>query len=248
MKIATLNTWKNDGCYFKRVDIIQQQTSLLSPDILCLQEDFCTIDESIHTAKNIAASLGYDWAFCPARLKQRTLEDSSYESYSGLSILYRNSVLEEVLNEALPSNKEDGGRSAQFCKFSKQGYVFTIVNIHLTHTKNQALKNEQVRFILNHPFLAESENVLILGDFNLEPSNEVFLALEETGFSSIFSVQDLPLTFPAGASPRTTLDYIYYKLKKGIVKSPKLAYKDEVNGTYPSDHFGLAVDLIPSSL
>ena len=241
MKIATLNTWKNDGDYHKRVALICQETERLNPDVLFLQEDFSTTDKAIHTAKRIATSLGYNYHTSFTRLKNRTLDEVTHSSYSGLAVLTKG-VEATCFSEDLPTTKEDGGRTVQFCHFSIHSKQLVIANVHFTHIQDPLLKAKQVAYVLNHPAIQAAENALILGDFNMQPDHPVLNAFTEHQFKSIFAEEVPPLTFPASNAPKRTLDYIYIKSTELSIKNKEVCYNTPTQERYPSDHFGLFVD------
>lgn len=241
MKIATLNTWKNDGEYEKRVNLIIEQTRLLAVDLLFIQENFCTKDETIHTAKEIADGLGYTFIANHARLKHRSLNGKTYASYSGLAVIYKPSLNVLCHYEQLPTNSMDGGRGVQFCAVSFKGISVCVVNAHFTHLQDTELKKKQFEYVLKHKTLKDFSNSVILGDFNITPEHAIFEAIREKGF--VAAVEEQP-TFPASKSPQRTLDYIFTKTPDLIVKEQHVCYDTSKNGVYPSDHFGLSITLV----
>lgn len=240
MKIATLNTWKNDGAYHKRIALVIEQTKDLAPDLFFLQEDFCTTDKEIHTAKRVAKALGYTYHTSFTRLKNRVLDEVDYASYSGLSVLSKG-VEVVCSSENLPTTKEDGGRTVQFCRFMVNDKPIVIANVHFTHIPDSLLKAKQVDYVLNHIAIKSAENALILGDFNMQPDHPVLQELTAHQFKSIFDKEAAPFTFPASREPKRTLDYIYLKTSELVIKNKGICYNTAEQEVYPSDHFGIFV-------
>lgn len=67
MRIATLNTWKNEGDLSARLAAMAAGLRVLAPDVLLLQEVFRTADGAADTGRDLAAALGLALAYAPAR-------------------------------------------------------------------------------------------------------------------------------------------------------------------------------------
>ena len=65
MRIVTLNTWKNEGDYARRLPLMRDGLAALSPDVVCLQE--CFVADGFDTAAFLAAELGLHLYAAPAR-------------------------------------------------------------------------------------------------------------------------------------------------------------------------------------
>lgn len=61
MIVTYLNTWKNDGDYSARIQLMKEQTFFIKPDVLFLQEVFSTENDEFNTAKSIADSFGLNY-------------------------------------------------------------------------------------------------------------------------------------------------------------------------------------------
>jgi endonuclease/exonuclease/phosphatase family metal-dependent hydrolase len=69
MRVVTLNTWKNEGDYLRRLPLMRDGLAAMAPDVVCLQE--CFVAEGFDTAARLAAELGLDLHPAPARAKPR---------------------------------------------------------------------------------------------------------------------------------------------------------------------------------
>ena len=87
MRIVTLNTWKNEGDYPRRLALMRDGLAELAPDLVCLQE--CFANAGHDTAAWLAAELGLDCHAAPARAKVRRHMGQDLQSTSGLAILAR---------------------------------------------------------------------------------------------------------------------------------------------------------------
>lgn len=247
MLIATLNTWKNDGKYRERVNLCKQESKILNPDILLIQEDFSTEDGEVHTARAIATAMGKKYYTCKARIKERVFEGKDVLSSAGLAIISDLVCLQE-LEIALPTNDLDGGRNAQVVRFKINNHELVVVNLHLTHLRGAtALRLAQIDEILNQDEVALADDVILVGDFNAPYESEEVQYLVNLGFHDCFSTC---LETPGGTSPlknnqRVRIDFILLKSKNIICGNPAIVYDayDSTADTYPSDHLGVSTHL-----
>jgi endonuclease/exonuclease/phosphatase family metal-dependent hydrolase len=73
IRIITINTWKGDGNYDWRMQLMAMELYNLQPDIVCLQESVRSEDYQIDTAEFLADFLGLEMVYAPARLKSRSI-------------------------------------------------------------------------------------------------------------------------------------------------------------------------------
>ncbi len=178
LRILTLNTWKCDGLYRRRLNHMAQRLEELNPDVVLLQEVFATEDGQVDTAAYLAKHLAMAVTHAPARRKSRWFEERHCPSSSGLAVLTRQPVVEHHV-VALPTDEDDGERIAQIVKVVHQGNSFWVANLHLTHLPTAAkLRSSQLATCLSalrqHAGLGFS---VIGGDFNTGPGNPEFDAL-----------------------------------------------------------------------
>ena len=127
MRIVTLNTWKNEGQYERRLALMAKGLGELAPDVVCLQE--CFQADGFDTARHLADTLRLDAAVAAARHKLRAHQGRRIESASGLAILRRNGALASG-RLALPSDPADGERIGQWADVAPG---LRVLNLHLTH-------------------------------------------------------------------------------------------------------------------
>jgi endonuclease/exonuclease/phosphatase family metal-dependent hydrolase len=109
VKITTINTWKCDGDYRARMDLLAEQLHILKPDIIACQECFYSEKNNIDTLKFLADKLCMNAAFTGGRSKKRYFKGEWVDSQSGLGLLSVFPVT--VINEfRLPSVPEDNDR------------------------------------------------------------------------------------------------------------------------------------------
>src|ERR1700743_746360 len=87
IKIITINTWKCDGNYPRRMRILAKQLKDLAPGIIAYQECFYSDEGNADTLKYLADTLNMNSCFLPGRSKKRGFNGRWVESLSGLGIL-----------------------------------------------------------------------------------------------------------------------------------------------------------------
>lgn len=164
MRIVTLNTWKCDGDYPRRLTRMSTGLAALAPDLVALQEVFIAPDLGGDTAAFLAQALGMHKAVLPLRRKQRLVEGRSVESWSGLAVLSREPILAQRVI-TLPSDPRDGERAALAVDLAWEGLRIILVALHLTHLGDAApLRRRQWERIV--AATADVPTVLAAGDFN----------------------------------------------------------------------------------
>ena len=194
-------------------------------------------------------------AFAPARRKQRQVEGEWHDTWSGLGILSRfDAFRTETL--PLPDHPDDGERIALLGRWAIGGDL-VIANVHLTHLRDQdELRAEQFASLLAHPWLNLPGTVtLIGGDLNTRPAGlDRFRAvaaprrLTDT-FEAAGGDPDR-ITVPVGQSgrPGACVDFLLL-VEPGdganLTYSGAAVVLDwpDPDGVYPSDHYGIMVDL-----
>jgi len=169
---ATLNTWKGDGDYRRRVELICDKAKTLCLDILLLQESFEATALGLDTAKAVSDALGFSMAIQRARLKEREVEGVWGETGSGLAILTRGKILSDT-RIALDADAEDGERISQAVEIALDGLNMLIVNTHLTYLKNaDAMRRRELEQTLTAlPDLSQYDLVLMGGYLNCRPDS-----------------------------------------------------------------------------
>jgi endonuclease/exonuclease/phosphatase family metal-dependent hydrolase len=236
--LLTINTWKCDGDYYNRRKVLAaglRQMSLTDRVIFC-QECFQTIDGEVDTLRYLSDELNVPGYFAPARRKLRSLDGSTTDCFSGLGILTNLPVSDRTTIE-LPSSPADGGRVAQLLTLElTPGKSMLVVNVHLTHLRNQELRIRQMTSVLQEISASSTRYRIIGGDLNAEENSTEIQLLKERGpvlYSASHWVDHLLIIRPA-AEP-----YPQITGSETVLDQP-----DAENGLYPSDHFGVHAHLL----
>jgi endonuclease/exonuclease/phosphatase family metal-dependent hydrolase len=250
MRLVSLNTWKADGDYPRRLVAMASGLAALSADVIALQEDLRTMNGETHTALALARSLSMHLAWVPARMKVRPVSMHPTASTCGLAVLSRRPVLEQHAL-VLPQDPDDGERVAQCVRLAGDKGDWWLVNLHLTHLDERAgLRASQLEAAYRGMLrLAPGQPTVFCGDFNaaahapelvacLRPQGaltDAFAGLSKvTHITPTQQALDLDQVFlldPASGSP-------WQVRAAGVVLD-----RPDWQGVMPSDHFGVCVDL-----
>jgi endonuclease/exonuclease/phosphatase family metal-dependent hydrolase len=174
VRIVTLNTWKNEGEYARRLPLMREWLAAMTPDVICLQECFCA--EGFDTAFWLAAELGLELHAAPARGKPRPHSGGNLFSTSGLAVLVRGEAASTRL--ALTSHPADGERIAQRLDLVAQGESLRILNLHLTHLRGAAeLRAIQLREALAWAGADLAGGLVVAGDLNASAADPAIAPL-----------------------------------------------------------------------
>jgi endonuclease/exonuclease/phosphatase family metal-dependent hydrolase len=254
IQLITINTWKCDGDYYKRMQVLADQLKTLTPHIIACQECFLTQDETVDTLRFLAEELDMYYYFTPARLKSRLLGDKEVMSYSGMGILsaFRLDLLEEF---DLPTCDADGERRVQqlVIEIGEQKKIL-LTNIHLTHLSNATdLRKNQLELIAEKTTLTGYDHNLICGDFNCTlESEEIRTFITRTNAVDCYETG-------GGKEPRVSINNGSGKCVDHIFSFPVVQNEtytaftkanvvlneaDPKSNIFPSDHFGISTTLI----
>ena len=258
LRIITLNTWKGDGVYSKRLAEMANQLRQLHPDILFLQEAVQSVDGSVDTAGFLAEFLGLHSVYAPARLKIRQIEDKAHVCYSGLAILSSYAIIKQRIDR-LPSVAEDLDRISLTAVVALDDKQILLTNLHLTHLPGaDALRLRQFAAVTKHiNTLCNPSIWLCGGDFNCVLDKH---RLQEVSQNSWLQIDDCYLA-AGGHLPGRTLagnnrphalgriDYILNIVGRGMetlccTNGRVVLERADGNGVLPSDHFGVMVDIL----
>ena len=258
IRVMTINTWKCDGNYEKRLTLMAEQLKALSPGVVACQECFSSNEAQADTLKFLAKALNMNACFLPARFRKRIFKDNWVQSFSGLGILSA-FQLEALEDYTLPEVPGDEPRKLQLAEIVLPGNdKMLIANTHLTHLRNTELRKEQASFVAEKVSAFEAYKYkVVCGDFNAAPGSVELKALV-TKAKAIDCY-----TAGAGAEPRYSLaeaydrgikicvDHIFVLPYPGTNTYPDfvnsaivLNSKDNEKGIYPSDHFGISTALV----
>jgi endonuclease/exonuclease/phosphatase family metal-dependent hydrolase len=164
LRLVTLNTWKGDGAYQKRLVAMAAGLASLSPDIVALQEVLLAPDAGYDTAAYLATALGLHAANAPGRRKPREVEGRTVESASGLALLSRFPIRSQ---RSMPLTKDprNGDRAALIAKVEVHGGSLTVACLHFTHF-HDANDVRRRQWEETQLAVAGAATVLVAGDFN----------------------------------------------------------------------------------
>jgi len=240
ISIATLNTWKCDGEYHTRRQLMAEQ--LASTDVILLQEVFKT--ESIDTAEFLADVLALSCLHQPARHKRREFEGEMTASTSGLAILSKWPI-SSIASLSLPSPNQDGERIAQIAKCESPLGPLAIVNTHLTHLSDaDGIRKSQLQTIIRELQRRKLSTVVLGGDLNAEPDSTAigYLAHQHDYFLDD-AADRCGNPFSTLVNSTRRIDYVFLLQKVREFEFASVSRTADVQcpntGQFPSDHFGV---------
>jgi endonuclease/exonuclease/phosphatase family metal-dependent hydrolase len=261
MKVATLNIWNRFGPWDERLAAIRTRLAELAPDVIGLQEVLRSREgDRLDQAEAVSSGLGYHVAWGVA--------SESHGFPVGNAILSRWPVARSEVFP-LPRCDTDEERSLVFAEldapFAKVPFFVTHLNWKLHHGH---VRTEQVRFVaetIRKVAPIAGFPPIIVGDFNAEPdSDEIRYMRGLTGlggkcvyFADSFGVAgdgSRGTTFarknPFAAvvrEPDRRIDYVFVRgpddRGRGEPLEARVCFDEPVNGTYPSDHFGVVATI-----
>jgi len=252
--LTTINTWKCDGDYFNRLEVLFRNIESNKTQLLLLQEAFQSADNLYDTTRYLADKLGYNYASSRSRPKKRKLNGVFVESYSNVSILSKYPIVSSTI-VPMPSDEADGGREAIASEIIINNKRILVISIHLSHLRNDELRKQQLSDLLCQPFLqSEYDGIFVGGDFNATISKE-YLALFQQG---LFSIEDTHNYKTGSEGPEYTflmenfskkIDHILQISLKGKkmleISDSKIVFHepDPKPGIKASDHNGVMIHI-----
>ena len=261
-RVATLNIWNRFGPWDQRLPAIREGVKALAPDLLGLQEvlrlDPGEGDELDQTVA-VGAGFGYHAAYARAR-DQR---------WYGNAVLSRWPIVRSECIE-LPRCGTDEKRNLLFADVDAP---FGRVPFFVTHLnwkfEDGHVREAQVREIAARiEALAPRDGfpAILVGDFNAEPEadeirylrgltslggpSRVFFqdafALAGDGSAGTTFARRNPFAAPL-REPDRRIDYVFVRGRderfRGEPLDARVAFDEPVQGTFPSDHFGVVANL-----
>ena len=248
MRMVSLNTWKCDGDYRRRVRLMGRGLAALAPDVVCLQECFRSAEVGVDSAAALGAATGLSVVARQARCKARDFEGEPVASSSGLAILVRHRLIGSGVLP-LPSDSRDGERLALFVDLRVQQRRLRIVCTHLTHLRDSALRAQQARALLALDD-GTADAVIVAGDFNARITDASLGALAERCHRGTDAAADagtyLGSAVAIGRSERPRSARAIDQLlllggaRRGWLSRPSVVLaRPDAEGVYPSDHTGV---------
>lgn len=227
LRLASLNTWKNEGAYPRRLELMASGLESLNLDVLLLQEVF--IGGGWNTADWLGRRLGLVGHSFPARRKRRLHNGRSIMTASGMAILARTPV--EARSLALESDPRDGERIAVCADLA--GGAARVLNLHLSHLpgpSGDVLRKVQLNQALAWARDGLSGTLLIGGDLNAQASADCLKEL----WSGAPPAEGGSTTHGSGPA----IDHLVHLGGPPLVVE-RILLEEDFDGLKPSDHCGL---------
>ncbi|XP_058048682.1 nocturnin isoform X1 [Ahaetulla prasina] len=249
--------WEERKC------LILEEILAYQPDILCLQE----VDHYFDTFQPLLSRLGYQCAFLPKPCSPcLDVECNNGPDGCALFFLKDRFTLINSTNIRLTAMKLKTNQVAivQILKCNETGKLFCVAVTHLKARNGwETFRSAQGADLLENlkQITQDAEIPLIVcGDFNAEPTEEVYKQFSESSLNlnsaykllSTNGLTEPPYTTwkirPSGEC-RHTLDYIWYSQQTLKVDAALTLLTEEQIGpnrlpsfNYPSDHLSLVCD------
>ncbi|XP_030622865.1 nocturnin isoform X2 [Chanos chanos] len=263
----------------ERKYLILEEILTYRPDIVCLQE----VDHYFDTFQPVLASLGYQSSFCPKPCSP-CLDVHNNNGPDGCALFFSRERFQLLATNHLRLSammlKTNQVAIVATLRCRATGQVFCVAVTHLKARSGwESLRSAQGSYLLQNlcsitsppnPELEEAREesevgeglpLLVCGDFNAEPGEEVYRRFEASplGLDSAYKHlsadgrTEPPYTSwkirPSGESC-VTLDYIWYSTRRFNVDAVLQLPNEEQIGPdrlpsyhYPSDHLSLVCDL-----
>jgi endonuclease/exonuclease/phosphatase family metal-dependent hydrolase len=267
VKVATWNLWWRYGDWQARQPVITVELRALNADIVGLQEVWHTREHN--GAAQLAEALGYQLAFAtsPAPDKwQQKLGDAS--AGIGNAMLSRWPIVQTATVRLPPGEAADEGRIGLHARIETPHGTLPFFTTHLNSGWAQStIRTQQLatigRFILEQPPGAFPP--LLCGDFNADVDFDeirAFSGKREALVEGLALLDVWPFLHPlepgwtwdrrnphvdATNEPSARIDYVFVGFpadgRTGKPIAAGLFGTEPLNGVWPSDHFGVWVEL-----
>ena len=255
IRVVSLNTWKCEGDYGCRLELMADGMKAQAADLVLLQEVFATLDGTTNTGRFLAERLQMHCCFQAGRRKMRPVQGRDVESYSGLAILSRYPY-EETGVLALPEDSRDGDRWAQWLRVHIDGHAILLINTHLSHLEDREdLRIQQLETIVAFASTCPGDHLVILGgDLNSRPGDPAMNWLDSQqrlpGRNAWRAARNLPATGTlVGEGSHACIDHLFSFTpssgRTGARWSRCFTALNEPGGAgnYPSDHLAVVAEL-----
>ena len=268
MRVVTWNVWWRFGDWAARLEAIGQVLGGCGADIVCLQEVWA--DGSSNQAALLAERLGLHWAWAasPAPTRwQRRIGDDSVQI--GNAILSRSPIEAQHVVSLPDEPGQDEGRHALIAVLGGEDGPLAVGTTQLASPPHlSALRVAQVRHLATWTasIVPPELPMVVTGDLNALPESDEVRLLEghvtapvvpgrvlvdawryadhlDPGFTWSRRNPHVAATFEIDAR----IDYVFVSPPRadgrGHVRSVRLTGDRPVDGTWPSDHAAVVVDL-----
>jgi endonuclease/exonuclease/phosphatase family metal-dependent hydrolase len=262
LRIATWNLWWRFGPWESRQPAIVETMRRVAADVWCLQEVYATRDGE-DQAVELAEALG---GYHVAHVSRFDLAE--FDQSIGNAVLSRWPITDHEMRALPAPDGLDELRCVMRADVAAPHHALEVFVTHLNWRMDQShVRQEQVRAICE--FVAESRDrrefpPLLCGDFNAVPDSEeirmltgltavpvpklVFIDAWRAGGDGPGITWDNRNEFAADEyEPDGRIDYVFVGYPRdvgvGHVESASLIGDAPVDGTWPSDHFGVFADV-----
>ncbi|SCC13856.1 Endonuclease/Exonuclease/phosphatase family protein [Bacillus mobilis] len=247
LRIATFNIWNNDNLWLERLEAICEEIRSISPHILALQEvrSCVNLNSKKNVAQYIADQIGYP--FCIFK----EYPDSPDE---GLAFLSKTPIIaEEAIWE---TDIKESNYCAIRIMFTYKDCKFGVTNVHLNWKSNR-LRKEQMNAVNNWITNRVSDYELLCGDFNDDPHSRVHQYLINNHWIDVAQLKEVQPTLEYRKNPNLRgeikkdkrYDWIMIQenapMRFPIIENVSIFGNSSLtsSGVFPSDHYGVFVDL-----
>ncbi len=262
LRVATLNIWNRFGPWEQRLAAIREGVSALAPDLLGLQE-VVRLDASegdgLDQATAIARGFGYHVAYARAH----------DERWFGNAALSRWPIARSHALE-LPRGGTDERRTLLFAEvespFGAIPFFVTHLNWKFDDGHVRAAQLREIVLFIDARQKADGFPAVLVGDMNAEPDSDEMrylrglttlgggrrvyfqdaFALAGDGSPGITYARRNPFAAPL-REPDRRIDYVLVRGRderhRGEPLDASVCFDQPVEGTFPSDHFGVVANL-----
>ena len=254
-RVVSLNTWKCDGSYLKRLEWMSGGLRALAPDIVFLQEAFVCEETGDDTAEFLGSALNLHVTQVTGREKLRLHLGEMRNSRSNLALLTRTLPVHQETVQLAPCDGDED-RMVQIVDLPMSGQLIRLANTHLTHVKGyegdiaRAVQAEQLLNAAEPPIAGLS---IFGGDLNARPHEAAIQKLANASGIIERENDDITGTFQGESADQTTctetLDYLFLRqndsTKAGRILHLWQALDTPIgpNRLFPSDHAAVVADV-----
>ncbi|HJQ83547.1 MAG TPA: endonuclease/exonuclease/phosphatase family protein [Candidatus Binatia bacterium] len=258
IRIATLNCWNVSEPFAARMALVRAELERLAPDVVGLQEIVVRARDRFDQAALILDGLGWERVFAPAYRWNDAglapLDDPTGHAFG--NVVASRWPIRGSATRTLPGAEAGERRGIVGALIESPAGPLPVCTTHLAwRPADGALRERQVVAVADfvRGFAgAATLAPIVVGDFNAEPDTAEMRCLrEQAGFTDAWQAADAgpgytwdnrnPFAAPSGDADRR-IDYVLVGGAARVVAA-RLAFAVPADGVFPSDHFGVVVDL-----
>ncbi len=244
LRLATLNLRCLVEEWDQRVPLIVEELAALDPDVIALQE-VCRVAGGADALPDLVAKL--EAATGSTYVVARANTHVAWDTYNeGIALLTRHRF-ESVETVDLPAGIFP--RKAVVATIATDTHSLVAAVTHLSFGDQQGVRRNQLRSLREHleTLRTPETALLIAGDLNEGPDGSAVQGALSAGYQDAWGLlhaNEAGLTYPANA-PQARIDYVLVSAPGAgpqLVDAQRFLMEPSA-GRYPSDHFGLWVEL-----